>query len=402
MVKNIDGLAALRFERELKVGDKVRVHWTNCGSYYAAPATVARINDKSIVVTLDEAVDTLTGLGGYPVGQKIKVPRLGSAGWSANNCVNPLADHQPAAEESPEQTAGPARPAATTAAVEPDVSAVGARPGRTFYVSVEQETVLHDRGFPDAPVQDRMDQYYVVVSDVPWSAEGPDWAPSIFGPVSRDDDTTQLRNAVTDRLRQAGAKVVVCGEEKGKWHCGLYEPAPEELPETTPAERTMTAEQFLEHCGLAAGYRDKGGQRLARARRAYDLYVRAYGEPLLEKLCWLARLENPVEAVIRAAIDRDSDLPMVNVFEPPDEKAAPHNVLGIVWTREGGHDGSSFIRYTADRGGFTIERSRISGFWQRPSLFRHGKHVRGFMNISMAKAAAAKILAEEVADVIPQ
>ena len=83
----------LNFENSLNVGDKVYAVWTNCHNYYAANATVLKVNKASFVVTLDEEVSS--SLGTYPVGNKIKCPRfaLGTSGmelWSANNRLEPV------------------------------------------------------------------------------------------------------------------------------------------------------------------------------------------------------------------------------------------------------------------------------------------------------------------------
>lgn len=76
------------FEASLKPGDSVRVNWTNSNSYYSANATVAKVNDKSVVVTLDEIVPA--SYGTYPKGQKIRVPRIAAFKlWSCNNSVQP-------------------------------------------------------------------------------------------------------------------------------------------------------------------------------------------------------------------------------------------------------------------------------------------------------------------------
>ena len=78
------------FEHSLKVGDKVRVNWTNCGLYLTAKATVHKVNAKSVVLTLDEHV-VPDHYGGWSAGQKIRVPRIEAIQlWSCNNCVQSL------------------------------------------------------------------------------------------------------------------------------------------------------------------------------------------------------------------------------------------------------------------------------------------------------------------------
>ncbi len=77
------------FEATLTVGSKVVARWTNSYRSYQAPATVKKINDKSIVVTLNEAIPT--DIGGYPAGHKLPVPSCNSDLWSNSNSVAPVA-----------------------------------------------------------------------------------------------------------------------------------------------------------------------------------------------------------------------------------------------------------------------------------------------------------------------
>lgn len=82
--------SVIDFERSLKVGDTVIVHWTTCHRFMRAKATVEKINDKSIVTCLIEEVHA-DRLGSWPIGHKIKVPRLGlKTTWSANNRAWPV------------------------------------------------------------------------------------------------------------------------------------------------------------------------------------------------------------------------------------------------------------------------------------------------------------------------
>lgn len=80
------------FESALQVGQSVTVRWTNNNRSYKSPATVARVNKQSVIVTLDGEVKS--DLGTYPMGHSIKAPLLtyGSGGdlWSANNRVEPV------------------------------------------------------------------------------------------------------------------------------------------------------------------------------------------------------------------------------------------------------------------------------------------------------------------------
>lgn len=77
----------LDWEAGLAVGDTVLARWTNCYRYYAARATITKINAKSMRVILEEAID------GYPAGWDIVLPRasdvFGAARWSVNNGAFP-------------------------------------------------------------------------------------------------------------------------------------------------------------------------------------------------------------------------------------------------------------------------------------------------------------------------
>jgi len=75
----------IRFEREVKVGDKATAHWTNCGRYYETEVEVVAVNAKSFRVKIAREVE------GYPVGWKINVPSfLNVDRWTWNNRLAPL------------------------------------------------------------------------------------------------------------------------------------------------------------------------------------------------------------------------------------------------------------------------------------------------------------------------
>jgi len=70
----------LEFERDVKVGDRCRAHWTNCGYYYETEAEIEAINAKSFRVRIAKATD------GYPVGHKLNIPNfLNIDRWTWNN-----------------------------------------------------------------------------------------------------------------------------------------------------------------------------------------------------------------------------------------------------------------------------------------------------------------------------
>ena len=107
----------------------------------------------------------------------------------------------------------------------------------TFYLSVEQEAVLNDH-FPDEIRQSRLDQFYIVVSKEPWGCEGPDWTPTMIGPMRQKTkkDAQQCgrsMESVHNLLVMLGHKVVVSGSEQGTWHMGgCYKPDACELSDT--------------------------------------------------------------------------------------------------------------------------------------------------------------------------
>ena len=78
-----------------------------------------------------------------------------------------------------------------------------------YYISFEQEAVLSDH-FPLA--NNRLDYGYVVISDVPWDAEGPDWKPIMIGPMKEQEYDQGVLQQIANLLRASGNKVAVCGE----------------------------------------------------------------------------------------------------------------------------------------------------------------------------------------------
>ncbi len=72
----------------VRVGDKVNLYWTNNYKKYKVPATVSKINEKTLVGKLLEAY------GGYSVGHEISVPMIGTAGnkWEHVGKDKPKAD----------------------------------------------------------------------------------------------------------------------------------------------------------------------------------------------------------------------------------------------------------------------------------------------------------------------
>ncbi|MBA7611208.1 hypothetical protein ES703_18427 [subsurface metagenome] len=79
----------IQFEREVKVGDKCKAYWTNCGHYYGTEVEVEAINQKSFRVRVSQPTD------GYPDGHKLNIPNfLNIDRWTWNNRLAPLqVDH---------------------------------------------------------------------------------------------------------------------------------------------------------------------------------------------------------------------------------------------------------------------------------------------------------------------
>ena len=70
------------------------IRWTQGHRFYAMPATITKVNPKSVLAALDGAVyDREHGPATlrYRAGQVIKAPRLSAfKAWTVNNGVMPL------------------------------------------------------------------------------------------------------------------------------------------------------------------------------------------------------------------------------------------------------------------------------------------------------------------------
>jgi hypothetical protein len=70
------------------------IRWTQGHRFYAMPARITKVNSKSVLAALDDAVyDREHGQATlrYPAGQVIKAPRLSAfKAWTVNNGVMPL------------------------------------------------------------------------------------------------------------------------------------------------------------------------------------------------------------------------------------------------------------------------------------------------------------------------
>ena len=64
----------------------------------------------------------------------------------------------------------------------------------------------------------------------------------------------------------------------------------------------------------------------------------------------------------------------------------------LTWTKEGGHDGSRFIRYASSEG-YEITRTRIGGEWTKPCLYLNDKFILGFNTVAEAKDHAEQMFA---------
>ena len=77
----------LEFERSLKVGDRCKAYWTNCGSYYGTEVEVVAINQKSFRVRITKPATD------YPAGQNLNIPNfLNVDRWTWNNRLAPITE----------------------------------------------------------------------------------------------------------------------------------------------------------------------------------------------------------------------------------------------------------------------------------------------------------------------
>lgn len=100
----------------------------------------------------------------------------------------------------------------------------------TLYVSFEQEEALLDYenfNLP-GPSPDTFHHGYVTISDVPWGREGPDWKPTLIGPIHDDCADFAVIQAVS-MLVKLGNKVVTNDTAKGEWNMDCYTPTADEL-----------------------------------------------------------------------------------------------------------------------------------------------------------------------------
>ncbi|MFH1984589.1 MAG: hypothetical protein ABIL58_22330 [Pseudomonadota bacterium] len=79
------------FESGLKPGDPVLERWKVSGWRFAAAATVSKINEKSIVVEINQAIPD-PGASGfeYSAGHKIRVDNFSGKGWGYRSRVEPV------------------------------------------------------------------------------------------------------------------------------------------------------------------------------------------------------------------------------------------------------------------------------------------------------------------------
>jgi hypothetical protein len=84
---------ACEFEDALHVGSPVLVRWTSGGRRYRSLGTVAKINQQTYKVRLNEAVKTDVGEA-YPAGHQVVVPTINNiAAWTTSNRVEPEAGY---------------------------------------------------------------------------------------------------------------------------------------------------------------------------------------------------------------------------------------------------------------------------------------------------------------------
>lgn len=78
---NPEFTAAWALDRRLAKGARVEVRWTSAGRFFRGTGTVAKVNAKSVRVTLDAAVEP------YPAGFAVSAPRINTTPWSYSNGV---------------------------------------------------------------------------------------------------------------------------------------------------------------------------------------------------------------------------------------------------------------------------------------------------------------------------
>ena len=88
----------ITFDAALVPGLAIEAHWTNAGRHYVVPATVTKLNARSLLVQLAMTVydhdvgATVATRIVYPSGHVITLPRLGARNYSANNGAYPAKD----------------------------------------------------------------------------------------------------------------------------------------------------------------------------------------------------------------------------------------------------------------------------------------------------------------------
>ena len=91
----VDFQTVIKFEDGLRVGNEVRIKWTNSNAFWSGRGILKQINRQSFIVTLSEEVG---GPDYYPAGNKIKAPRLsmgsGMKLWSCNNRLEPVGGYE--------------------------------------------------------------------------------------------------------------------------------------------------------------------------------------------------------------------------------------------------------------------------------------------------------------------
>ena len=77
----------------LAVGVRVDIRWTNSHRYYAMPATITKVNGKSVLAAIEAAIHDQNDPSRpvvYPAAHVIKAPRITDMqGWTCHNCVTP-------------------------------------------------------------------------------------------------------------------------------------------------------------------------------------------------------------------------------------------------------------------------------------------------------------------------
>lgn len=108
--KQPDYMEVLKWDEDVKVGDRAKVCWTHGGLYYRAEGRIVKLNQKSARVAIDAPQKRFSAGGGeWPAGAEIIAPRpINVRVWAWHNGIQPPAQPRPMIAD---RATGNARPA---------------------------------------------------------------------------------------------------------------------------------------------------------------------------------------------------------------------------------------------------------------------------------------------------